>query len=76
MTPGASPRKPARRAPELFKAVQLDFAQSTRVVFYVMAGVMALAFVVALVGVPRGRVADPAGEAAAESEPDRQAAAA
>ena len=47
----------------IFEAVQLDFAMATRTVFYVMAGLMALAFVIALVGMPKGRVEDPsAGE--------------
>ena len=44
------------RARELFDSVQHDFALSSRTVFYVMAGVMALSFVVALIGMPRGRV--------------------
>jgi hypothetical protein len=44
-----------RRAQELFDAVQHDFALSTRSVFYVMAGFMALAFVVSLVAMPAGR---------------------
>jgi len=38
----------------LFEAVQQDFAASTQTVFYVMAAIMAVAFVVALVGMPRG----------------------
>lgn len=49
------------RARELFDAVQLDFALSSRTVFYVMAGVMAVAFVVALLALPGGKV-EPAGE--------------
>ena len=49
----------ARRA---FEAVQHDFALSTRAVFYIMAGVMALAYVVAHIAMPRGRVV-------AETEP-------
>ena len=44
-----------RRAQELFDTVQHDFALSTRSVFYVMAGFMALAFVVSLVAMPAGR---------------------
>jgi EmrB/QacA subfamily drug resistance transporter len=36
--------------------VQLAFAHSTQTVFYIMAGVMAAAFLVALRGLPRGRV--------------------
>jgi EmrB/QacA subfamily drug resistance transporter len=41
---------------DIFRAVQLDFAHSVQTVFYLMAGVMALAFVVAVLGVPHGRV--------------------
>jgi EmrB/QacA subfamily drug resistance transporter len=48
-----------RAAQRVFEAVQHDFALSTRVVFYAMAGVMALAFVVALLGLPRGRAEEP-----------------
>ena len=44
------------KAKEIFEAIQLDYALSTRTVFYVMAGVMAVAFVVALVGMPGGKV--------------------
>jgi hypothetical protein len=43
------------RARELFETVQHDFALSSRAVFYVMAGVMALCFLVAVAGMPRGR---------------------
>jgi EmrB/QacA subfamily drug resistance transporter len=59
-------------------SVQLAFAHSTQTVFYIMAGVMAATFVVAVRGLPRGRVevaADelpaatvPAGPAAVERE--------
>ena len=44
------------QAKQLFAAVQHDFALASRTVFYVMAGVMALAFVVALVTMPAGKV--------------------
>jgi EmrB/QacA subfamily drug resistance transporter len=44
------------RAREIFDAVQLDFAYASRVVFLVMAGALALAFVVALIGLPKGRL--------------------
>jgi EmrB/QacA subfamily drug resistance transporter len=47
--------KAGRRAEQIFEAVQRDFAQSTRVVFYVMAVVMAAAALVALVALPGGR---------------------
>ena len=46
------------RAQEVFKDVQADFALSSRTVFYGMAVAMALAFVVALVRLPGGRVTE------------------
>ena len=52
---------------KVFEAVQLDYALATRSVFYVMAAVMAVAFVVAAVALPGGKVEgveeDPAGGA-------------
>ncbi len=45
-----------RRAQELFSVVQHDFAVAIQTVFYMMAGVMLVAFVVALVAMPGGRV--------------------
>lgn len=45
-----------KQAKQIFNSVQLDFAQAMEVVFYAMAGVMALAFVVALITMPRGLV--------------------
>ena len=36
--------------------VQLAFAHSTQTVFYIMAGVMATTFIVAVRGLPRARV--------------------
>jgi EmrB/QacA subfamily drug resistance transporter len=45
-----------RAAERMFEAVQHDFALSTRTVFYVMAGVLAAAYVVAHLAMPRGRV--------------------
>ena len=65
--PPASRNAPGPRAPELFESVQHDFALSSRAVFYVMAGVMGLAFLVALVGMPGGRAH--AAEARAEPAP-------
>ena len=47
--------KAGRKAEQIFEEVQRDFAQSTRVVFYAMALVMAVAAVVALVALPWGR---------------------
>jgi fucose permease len=45
---------------QLVHAVQLAFAQSTQTVFYIMAGVMAFTFVVAVRRLPRGRVEEAA----------------
>jgi EmrB/QacA subfamily drug resistance transporter len=47
------------KAKEIFADIQHDYALSSRVVFYVMAGVMLVSFVVALVGMPAGRVEEP-----------------
>jgi EmrB/QacA subfamily drug resistance transporter len=43
------------QAKEIFSAIQYDFALSSRTVFYCMAGVMAVAFVVALIWMPSGK---------------------
>jgi fucose permease len=43
------------KAQEIFKDVQLAFAQSTETVFYVMAGAMAAALLVAIVFLPAGK---------------------
>jgi fucose permease len=48
---------PAAQAQQVFDAVQLDFAQSIQVIFYAMAGVMAVAGLIALVGLRAGRQA-------------------
>jgi EmrB/QacA subfamily drug resistance transporter len=54
--------------------IRLDFAYACRTVFYVMAGIMAVAAVVALVGLERGVQQDlsdaPASTAAPETAPD------
>ena len=42
----------------IFNAVQHDFALASRTVFYAMAGVMALAFVIALIWMPSGKAPD------------------
>jgi EmrB/QacA subfamily drug resistance transporter len=44
------------RAREIFSDIQLDFALASRTVFYAMAGVMAVAFVVSLLTMPGGKV--------------------
>ncbi|HEY6762551.1 MAG TPA: MFS transporter [Baekduia sp.] len=68
---GATPPGGSGRSPAIVHAVQLAFAQSTQTIFYVMAGVMAATFVVAVLWLPRGRleVADEAGTAAVEASP-------
>ncbi len=43
---------------KIFSAVQLDFAQSCRTVFFIMSGVMVIAFFASLL-LPGGRVPDP-----------------
>jgi EmrB/QacA subfamily drug resistance transporter len=52
----------------ILHAIQLDFAHSTRTVIYGMAAAMALAFLAAIVGMPRGRVEQPVSEAQAGDE--------
>jgi EmrB/QacA subfamily drug resistance transporter len=61
--------KAGRRAEQIFEAVQRDFAQSTRVVFYGMALVMAVAALVALVTLPWGRQEAVVEPEAAETAP-------
>jgi EmrB/QacA subfamily drug resistance transporter len=53
---GSFTQHAGERAREIFDAVQLDFAYATRAVLYIMAGALAVAFVVALIGMPKGRV--------------------
>jgi hypothetical protein len=53
---GSFAEKGGERGKELFDAVQLDFALASRTVFYVMAAVMAVAFVVSLIAMPSGKV--------------------
>jgi fucose permease len=51
---------PADQQQKLFEAVQGDFAQSIQLILQCMAGVMAVAAVIALVGLQKGRQASPA----------------
>jgi fucose permease len=44
------------RSPALIHKVELAYAHSTQTIFYIMAGVMAVVFIVALRWMPRGRV--------------------
>jgi hypothetical protein len=59
---GEYAERAGRRAEQLFELVKHDFALSTRTVFYVMAGFMALAFAVALVAMPGGKAEPVAGD--------------
>ena len=64
-------------AQKVFKAIQLDYAESVQTVYYVLAGIMAFAFVVALVMMPQGKAEDdpaPAGDG--ETTPPARAPAA
>ena len=49
----------SHKAKEVFSQIQLDYALASRTVFYVMAGVLAVGFVVAAIGLPGGKVAKP-----------------
>jgi EmrB/QacA subfamily drug resistance transporter len=53
------------QAKMIFSAVQHDFALASRTVFYAMAGVMAVAFVVAAIWMPAGKAEEPVEEEAA-----------
>jgi EmrB/QacA subfamily drug resistance transporter len=63
---GDTTGRAARRA---FEAVQHDFALSTRTVFYVMAGVMVVAYIVAHLAMPGGRVEKEVEPVAAAASP-------
>lgn len=52
----------------IYHAIQVDVADSTQIVAYVMAGIMAAAFVVARLWMTGGRAPDPLEEAAKEEE--------
>jgi EmrB/QacA subfamily drug resistance transporter len=66
----AGPRGGSGRSGSVVHDVQLAFAHSTQTVFYIMAGVMAATFLVAVRGLPRGRIE--AAENADESADDAQ----
>ena len=62
---GGAAGESGRGAQAIVDAVQLDLAHSTQTVVYAMAGIMAAAFLVAAVLMPRGRAAEePTGPAA------------
>jgi EmrB/QacA subfamily drug resistance transporter len=53
---GGFAEEAGRNARRVFEAVQHDFAESTQVVFYCMAGVLVACYVVAHLGMPGGKV--------------------
>jgi EmrB/QacA subfamily drug resistance transporter len=53
---GAAAQSGGQATRSIVEAVQLDIAHSTQIVVYVMAGIMAAAFVLARVGLKRGHV--------------------
>lgn len=57
--PEEAPRHLSGAVSEVVEAIPHDFALASRSVFYAMAGVMAVAFLVALVAMPPGRVEQP-----------------
>jgi len=56
-----------RGAQRIVETVQHDFAESTQVVFYVMAGVMVLCYVAAHLWMPRGKAEESVPAPAARS---------
>ena len=70
--PPAAAKRPRQAGPKpkpsntvINSAIAHDFALASRTVFYVMAGVMAVAFVVALLKMPSGKVEEEIEEPAA-----------
>ena len=68
----AASRPHTAAAARVFEVVQHDFAQSTRTVFLAMAGVMGLAFVVAVRRMERGVPEEVAAAVAARDAPEAQ----
>ena len=62
---------PERASQKLIDAVQSGFAESVQTVFYVMAAVLAVTFLIALVALPGGRMeaAVPSDEPAPDPAP-------
>jgi hypothetical protein len=70
-TRGAGTEPPHRRgASVVFAAIQGDFAQATRVVYFAMAGIMAASFLVAVRRMERGIPAEVTEAIEAEGAPD------
>lgn len=72
--PRGGPADGGSSGAEVFDAIQNAYAASTSTVFYVIAGVMALMFVVALVAVPKGRAPENVPDDSFESPADAESA--
>jgi EmrB/QacA subfamily drug resistance transporter len=72
--PGAAAGHGSSTSSSLLHDVQLAFAHSTQPVFYAMAGVLAVTFLITLVWLPRGRLEQPPEEAPAVGDPATGAA--
>ena len=59
---GAARAPSTPQPPALVHDVHLAFAHSTQTIFHVSAGIMAVAFLVSFLGMPRGRVSEPEAE--------------
>ncbi len=53
---GEFTQRAGERVQEVFHAIQIDYAEATQTVVYVMAGIMAVIFVVSLIRMPGGKV--------------------
>ena len=68
---GGSATRPARPPQRAFEAVQHDFADATQTVFYVMAGIMVVTYVVAHFWLPKDRILqDVAADVTGPSSPE------
>ena len=59
ITAGGASAEAGSAPAALVHAIQVDIAHSTQTVVFIMAGLMAAAFVVAKLGLQRGRVEEP-----------------
>jgi hypothetical protein len=66
-------RSGSGQRPALVHDVQLAFAHSTQTVFYIMAGVMAVTFLVSIRWLPRGRVEEAAAQDVSDGTLQRSA---
>ena len=57
------------QAAEIFKGIQISYAESTQTIFYIMTGVLVVLFFFALVFVPGGKVDKVAAEGSYDAPP-------